>query len=370
MVVDDGKFHLFESWTLTKGRTGSLFLLALCLVAIIVAAEVVLGAVFLTLGVGMLGAAAGGVQNLAAFFEQPPRVFLPKLAPLLAIVAILWIPIVGCFMAIMGAPWARVYRDLRRAGSVGGGFLTPESMRPGGLIAGGLDAAWRFLAPAWRGAWAAMTLGGAMTGLWLVAGLGGVSIGWRAGSLVVAGATVLIAQGALWRLALGEGRPGPGGLQWGGPELRLLAVWLLSAAFLGVLALLVFVVVLCFAYAAASAGVGFVASDAATWGPAVDARGRIVVSAVGLSGAAALVWAATRISFASSASVATGRVQVLSTWPLPAAGSGQSLSPESWSAPARLRFWQSPHIWRRWWGWGPGPRGSLRVWRSSACGFP
>lgn len=112
MVVDDGKFHLFESWTLTKGRTGSLFLLALCLVAIIVAAEVVLGAVFLTLGVGMLGAAAGGVQNLAAFFEQPPRVFLPKLAPLLAIVAILWIPIVVCFMAIMGAPWARVYRDL------------------------------------------------------------------------------------------------------------------------------------------------------------------------------------------------------------------------------------------------------------------
>ena len=29
MMVDDGQFHLFESWTMTKGRAGSLFLMAL-----------------------------------------------------------------------------------------------------------------------------------------------------------------------------------------------------------------------------------------------------------------------------------------------------------------------------------------------------
>ncbi len=32
---------------------------------------------------------------------------------MLAIMAVLWVPLSGCLAAVMGAPWARAYRDLR-----------------------------------------------------------------------------------------------------------------------------------------------------------------------------------------------------------------------------------------------------------------
>ena len=124
------------------------------------------------------------------------------------------------------------------------------------------------------------------------------------------------AQGALYRSALAHPGVGPGGLQWGKVETRLLAVWLLGAIFLFILGLLVFVALLSCAYAVASAGAGFVAADPATWGPAVDARGRWVVGVAATLGAAALIWASLRLRLAPAATVARGRVQVLSAWPM------------------------------------------------------
>ncbi len=173
---------------------------------------------------------------------------------------------------------------------------------------GGLAASWNFLGPAWRGAWAALPLATVIIGIGFA----------RPSALAppLAAGAYLVAQGALWRLATGEGGLGPGGLQFGRLELRLAAVWLLSGAFLFVLGLLAFVAVLGFAYAAASAGPGFDPADVATWAPAVEDRGRILVTAVGLIAATALAWAATRISLASAATAARGRVQVLATWPL------------------------------------------------------
>jgi hypothetical protein len=119
MIVDVGKFRLFESWTLTKGHVGGLLAVALCLVAIILVGEMTIGAVILGVGANMLGAAAGGVQTLTAFFSQAPSAFLPKLAPLLTLLAIIAIPIAGCAIAIVGAPWARAYRDLAAPDMVG-----------------------------------------------------------------------------------------------------------------------------------------------------------------------------------------------------------------------------------------------------------
>ncbi len=113
-----------------------------------------------------------------------------------------------------------------------------------------------------------------------------------------------------------KGRVGPGGLQFGAVEGRLALVWVLSALFLFVLGLLFFVVILGFAYAAASAGRGFVASQIATWAPAVDSRGRIMVSAVGIFAAALLIWAYIRISLAGAATTFGGRPMVLESWPL------------------------------------------------------
>jgi hypothetical protein len=112
MIVDDGKFHLFESWTLTRGHAGRLFLIGLCLVGILFLAELVLGAAVLALGAAGLGVAAGGFNDLPGFFRQPPGVIVSKLAPFLVVYVLAAIPLTGCFLAIVAAPWARAYRDL------------------------------------------------------------------------------------------------------------------------------------------------------------------------------------------------------------------------------------------------------------------
>jgi hypothetical protein len=189
-------------------------------------------------------------------------------------------------------------------------------MRKGALIVGGVGAAVRFVAPAWRRAWAALILAGFSIGAVLDAVSWGAAPVWRAAWLGLALLAVVVAQGALYRLALACPGVGRGGIQWGRVEGRLLAVWALTAIFLFILGLLVFVAVLCSAYAVASAGTGFVAADPPTWAPAVDSRGRLVVGVVAMAGAAALLWAKLRICLASAATVARERVQVLSTWPV------------------------------------------------------
>lgn len=112
MMVDDGQFHLFDAWTLTKGHVGGLFLIGLALVAVAIGAEVLIGAVMLALGVAALGAAAGGFQNLQTFFQLGPAVVVGRLAPWLIVYAVLGIPLTGCAAAIFMAPWARAYRDV------------------------------------------------------------------------------------------------------------------------------------------------------------------------------------------------------------------------------------------------------------------
>ena len=115
MMVDDGKFHLFESWTLTKGRVGSLFLIGLCLLLVALAVEGVLGALFVGLVLGALTFAAGGLEGIPAFFQahaQDPAALIPILAPSLILLVVLLIPVEGALMAIFIAPWARAYRDV------------------------------------------------------------------------------------------------------------------------------------------------------------------------------------------------------------------------------------------------------------------
>jgi hypothetical protein len=170
-------------------------------------------------------------------------------------------------------------------------------------IGGALAASARFLVPAWRGAFAALLL--VILGLTL-------AIGARLGALGAGAADVwgfattlllLVARGALWRLAMGVGRPGPGGLQLGVVEGRLLIVAALRLLFLSVLGLLMFVLVLAVAFAA-------------TWAPAVAVRGRVLVTIVTLAGAAGIAWAALRISLAEAATVASAKVKLLESWPL------------------------------------------------------
>jgi hypothetical protein len=183
-----------------------------------------------------------------------------------------------------------------------------------------LAAAVRFMPAAWRAAWAALLLVTGILAGWLAAIGRGPAVLPSAVWLLLAMAAMLAARGALWRLALRREGRGPAGLQWGAVEVRLAAVWALWGLFLAVLALLLFVVLLCAAYAVASAGSGFDPARVMTWAPAIDARGRVLLGTVASLGAAGMIFAAVRVSLAEPASVARGQVQVLSTWALARGG--------------------------------------------------
>jgi hypothetical protein len=187
-------------------------------------------------------------------------------------------------------------------------------MANGNLGFAAVRAAWRFLATAWRQAWAAMVISGALFGALWALGLWSPRSSWRPEALLVVAAAAAMAEGALYRVALGKGRPGPAGLQWGRPEWRLGAVWGLTAAFLFVLGLLAFVVVLSTAFGVATSGRGFVMAAPATWAAAVDGRGQVVVGVVGVLCLAGLIWAGTRVALGAPASIDQGRVQLLATW--------------------------------------------------------
>jgi hypothetical protein len=122
MMVDDGQFHLFDAWALSRGKAGGLFLTALVILVLMIVAEVVIGTLFFALSFGALGAMAGGFAGLQALFQKPPKELLLTIGPVAAIAAVVGIPLMGCFLAIAGAPWARAYRDVRPAADVAEAF--------------------------------------------------------------------------------------------------------------------------------------------------------------------------------------------------------------------------------------------------------
>lgn len=113
MMVDDGKFHFMELWSMTKGHVGALFLIGLGLVAVAIGVEIVIMALMLGLGAAGFFGVVGGTGGLPAFLKLPPTEMISRLAPLLGAYLVLLVPIQGCLLAIFGAPWARAYRDLR-----------------------------------------------------------------------------------------------------------------------------------------------------------------------------------------------------------------------------------------------------------------
>ena len=175
-------------------------------------------------------------------------------------------------------------------------------------MTGAVRAGVAFLPLACARAWPALLLAAAAVDL----------AAWRGGLLSLAPAllTWLFACGALWRLTSAEALPLAQALKPGPMELRLAACALLAVVFMGILWSLAMVVLLAFAYAAASAGPGFVSSDVATWSHSVTPAGARLVFAVAVVCVLACVWAALRISLAFAATSARGRVQVLASWPL------------------------------------------------------
>jgi hypothetical protein len=113
MMVDDGRFHLFDAWALTKGKAGALLLMALSLFGIAIVVEMAVVLIAWIIGLSVLSGVAGGLSAIPALFRQPPATLLADLTPLLVLAGAAAIPLYGAFLAIFGAPWARAYLDLR-----------------------------------------------------------------------------------------------------------------------------------------------------------------------------------------------------------------------------------------------------------------
>jgi hypothetical protein len=123
MTVDYGRFQLTEAWALSRGRVSSLLAIALVVFLVLIAIETVVGLILLALGLGVLASVAGGLNNLATFFQQPPQALIGRLVPMLIVFAVVLVPMYGGILAIISAPWARAYRDLRPSGDISETFV-------------------------------------------------------------------------------------------------------------------------------------------------------------------------------------------------------------------------------------------------------
>ncbi len=110
MSFSERKFLLFESWTFTRGQAWPLLGMTLLLGLIIVALELVLYAVF---GVGLFAFGLKLVPRMQDMTNQPPEVWLHLLWPYIAGVALVGSLLSGPAMALVFAPWATAYRDLK-----------------------------------------------------------------------------------------------------------------------------------------------------------------------------------------------------------------------------------------------------------------
>lgn len=110
MSFAERKFLLFESWTFTRGQALPLLAMVLLLVVILMALEAVLYAV---LGVGFLAFGAQLIPRLQAMSGQPPEAFLRLIWPYAAAIAVIGSLLSGPATALVFAPWATAYRELK-----------------------------------------------------------------------------------------------------------------------------------------------------------------------------------------------------------------------------------------------------------------
>jgi hypothetical protein len=110
MSFSERKFLLFESWTFTRGQAWPLLGMVLLLGLIIIALELVL---YTVLGVGFVAFGLKLVTQMQTMTGQPPEAWLRLLWPYVAAFAFIGSLLSGPAMALVFAPWATAYRDLK-----------------------------------------------------------------------------------------------------------------------------------------------------------------------------------------------------------------------------------------------------------------
>ncbi len=111
MSFRERQFRLFESWTLTKGHAGRIFLVMLLVWLMLLA----VGVLFWIVGAASIGVtifANVDLQNPQALPTIPPAAWIGKLAPLVAVFSVLLVLVVGVNNALVWGAVARMYRQL------------------------------------------------------------------------------------------------------------------------------------------------------------------------------------------------------------------------------------------------------------------
>ncbi len=190
------------------------------------------------------------------------------------------------------------------------------------MILESLRAAVVFLQRAWSRPWFVIVV--AVTAAAGIAGLIAAGPSSSLSSVIVVAFMVFVplVQGPLYTSAIDDAPPEPTVTDGGARYVRLVVVGLLTAIFLAVPALLIFVVGLGAAYGMAFANPGFDPANASTW----TAGGPVLVGSAAVLGVGALslLWLSSRVSLGAAATVAERRVLMISTWPL-TRGAGWSL---------------------------------------------
>ena len=114
MSFAEGEFRLFESWTFTRGQSSRLFGMAVLLMLILMALELV---VYAVLGVAAFGSWAGIKAMVESLQGQPPQAWLHAFWKI-AVVGTVVLSFLAAFaMALVYAPWAKAYQELAASGA-------------------------------------------------------------------------------------------------------------------------------------------------------------------------------------------------------------------------------------------------------------
>jgi hypothetical protein len=119
MSFADRQFRLFESWALTRGQAGNLFLLALLMFVILIVVEIVILGVLAVPAMVFIAPHMASPQAMPdameTFFKQSPQAMLQSAGPAIAAFVVVGSILIGAVHAIFIAPWAAAYRMLKPA---------------------------------------------------------------------------------------------------------------------------------------------------------------------------------------------------------------------------------------------------------------
>lgn len=117
MTVAEGRFRLFESWSLTRGYAGKMFLIFAGTMAMLIGVELLMLLAFVIVAgtAAGLGGLEQGALMAAERIARPPGEWLPALAPMLVVWLLVYALVIGVLQTLIVAPLADVYRQLTAA---------------------------------------------------------------------------------------------------------------------------------------------------------------------------------------------------------------------------------------------------------------